>query len=50
VSSPRSHITFKKPVLNILRQLEKDKKDIQEKLRAGQYEEIKAKYKVVRPL
>jgi hypothetical protein len=27
-----------------------DKKDIQQKIRSGQFQELKAKYKVVKPL
>jgi hypothetical protein len=48
--SKKAVIQFKKPVLSILKQLEQDKKDIQQKMRAGQYEELKVRYKVVQPL
>jgi hypothetical protein len=50
VRNSKSNITFKQPVANILKQLMEDKKDIQQKIRSGQFQELKVKYKVVKPL
>ena len=50
MGSSKSNITFKKPAASILKQLMEDKKDIQQKIRSGQFDELKSKYKVVKPL
>jgi hypothetical protein len=50
VKEVKSHIVFKKPLAKALKQLIKDKEDIQQKIHAGKEQELKKKYKVAQPL